>query len=32
MAQGELENLPIITHDSAFNTGLITIIPTPKQI
>lgn len=27
MAQGELENLPIITHDAAFNTGLIQVIP-----
>ncbi len=30
MAQGELENLPIITHDGAFNTGLIKIIPDPN--
>lgn len=27
MAQAELENLPIITHDSAFYTGLIEVIP-----
>ncbi|MDB9515925.1 type II toxin-antitoxin system VapC family toxin [Roseofilum reptotaenium CS-1145] len=27
MAQGELENIPIITYDRAFNTGLIQIIP-----
>lgn len=27
MAQAELENLPIITHDPAFQTGLIQVIP-----
>jgi PIN domain nuclease of toxin-antitoxin system len=27
MAQAELENLPVITHDKAFQTGLIQIIP-----
>ncbi len=27
MAQAELENLPIMTHDSAFQTGLIKVIP-----
>lgn len=27
MAQAELENLPIITYDKAFRTGLIQIIP-----
>lgn len=26
MAQAELENLPVITFDSAFDTGLITVI------
>jgi PIN domain nuclease of toxin-antitoxin system len=30
MAQGELENIPIITHDPAFHTGLISIIPLIK--
>lgn len=30
MAQAELENLPVITFDSAFNTGLITVIPKDK--
>lgn len=29
IAQGELENLPILTHDPAFNIGLIEIIPKP---
>jgi PIN domain nuclease of toxin-antitoxin system len=28
MAQSELENLPIITYDRAFQTGLIQVIPT----
>jgi PIN domain nuclease of toxin-antitoxin system len=28
MAQAELENLPIITYDRAFQTGLIQVIPT----
>ncbi len=27
MAQAELENLPIITYDKAFHTGLIQVIP-----
>lgn len=27
MAQAELENLPIITYDGAFQTGLIQVIP-----
>lgn len=27
MAQAELENLPIITYDKAFHTGLIKVIP-----
>lgn len=27
MAQAELENFPVITFDSAFQTGLITVIP-----
>jgi len=30
MAQAELENLPIITYDNAFQTGLIQIIPAAK--
>lgn len=30
MAQAELENLPIITYDRAFHTGLIQVIPSPK--
>ena len=29
MAQAELENLPIITYDRAFQTGLIQVIPSP---
>jgi PIN domain nuclease of toxin-antitoxin system len=29
MAQAELENLPILTYDTAFNTGLIQVIPSP---
>lgn len=29
MAQAELESLPIITHDKAFQTGLVQVIPTP---
>ncbi|MCL1464689.1 type II toxin-antitoxin system VapC family toxin [Argonema galeatum] len=29
MAQAELENLPIITYDNAFQTGLIQVIPSP---
>jgi len=28
MAQAELENLPVITYDTAFHTGLIQVIPT----
>ena len=27
MAQSELENIPVITYDSAFKTGLIEVIP-----
>jgi PIN domain nuclease of toxin-antitoxin system len=27
MTQAELENLPVITYDEAFQTGLIQIIP-----
>lgn len=30
MAQAELENLPILTYDSAFHTGLIQVIPAAK--
>jgi PIN domain nuclease of toxin-antitoxin system len=30
MAQAELENLPIITYDKAFQTGLIQVIPSAK--
>ena len=30
MAQAELENLPIITTDEAFQTGLIQVLPSPK--
>ncbi len=30
MAQAELENIPIITYDNAFQTGLIQVIPSPK--
>ncbi|WP_121971658.1 type II toxin-antitoxin system VapC family toxin [Leptolyngbya sp. BC1307] len=30
MAQAELEDLPILTHDSAFHTGLIQVIPAAK--
>lgn len=30
MAQAELENLPILTYDNAFQTGLIQIIPATK--
>jgi PIN domain nuclease of toxin-antitoxin system len=29
MAQAELENLPVITYDEAFQTGLIQVIPLP---
>ena len=28
MAQAELENLPVITYDTAFHTGLIQVSPT----
>jgi PIN domain nuclease of toxin-antitoxin system len=31
MAQAELENLPVITYDEAFHTGLIKVIPALKQ-
>jgi PIN domain nuclease of toxin-antitoxin system len=31
MAQAELENIPIITYDSAFQTGLIQVIPSFNQ-
>ncbi|HEY9627261.1 MAG TPA: type II toxin-antitoxin system VapC family toxin [Coleofasciculaceae cyanobacterium] len=30
MAQAELENLPILTYDEAFQIGLIQVLPTPK--
>lgn len=30
MAQAELENLPIITYDEAFQTELIQVIPSVK--
>lgn len=30
MAQAELEKLPIITYDQAFQTGLIEVIPSPN--
>lgn len=30
MAQAELENLPIITYDHTFHTGLIQVIPSPN--
>ena len=30
MAQAELESLPVITYDSAFQTGLIQVVPDPK--
>ncbi|HAN74154.1 MAG TPA: PIN domain nuclease [Planktothrix sp. UBA8407] len=30
MAQAELERLPIITYDQAFQTGLIEVIPSPN--
>lgn len=33
MAQAELENMPIITYDTAFHTGLIQVIPsTPSSL
>jgi PIN domain nuclease of toxin-antitoxin system len=28
MAQGELENLPVMTYDAAFHTGRIQVVPT----
>ena len=31
MAQAELEDLPILTYDSAFHTGLIRVIPAAKE-
>ena len=31
VAQAELENLPVITYDAAFQTGLIRVIPALKQ-
>ena len=31
MAQAELENLPIVTYDNAFQTGLIQVVPTKKK-
>lgn len=31
MAQAELEDLPILTYDSAFYTGLIQVIPAAKE-
>jgi hypothetical protein len=30
MATAEIENLPVITYDVAFQTGLIQVIPDPK--
>jgi len=30
IAQAELENLPVITYDKEFQTGLIQVTPTPK--
>lgn len=30
MAQAELENLPILTYDEAFQTGLVQILPSVK--
>ena len=30
MAQAELENLPILTYDDAFQTGLIQVLPSSK--
>lgn len=32
VAQAELENLPVITYDEAFHTGLIQIIPSPSPL
>jgi PIN domain nuclease of toxin-antitoxin system len=31
MAQAEIENMPVITYDEAFQTGLIQIIPTANE-
>ena len=31
MAQAELESLPVLTYDKAFQTGLVEIIPSAKQ-
>ena len=31
MAQAELENLPVITYDRAFHTGLIEVIPAAES-
>jgi PIN domain nuclease of toxin-antitoxin system len=31
MAQAELENLPVITYDAAFHTGLIRVIPSTQS-
>jgi PIN domain nuclease of toxin-antitoxin system len=31
MAQAELESLPLITDDKAFQTGLIQVIPSVKE-
>ena len=31
MAQAELEGLPVLTYDKAFQTGLVEIIPSAKQ-
>jgi PIN domain nuclease of toxin-antitoxin system len=31
MAQAELESLPVITYDTAFQTGLIQVIPNHQQ-
>lgn len=31
MAQAELEKMPVITYDRAFQTGLIQVIPDPKS-
>jgi PIN domain nuclease of toxin-antitoxin system len=31
MAQAELENLPVITYDAAFHTGLIRVIPSAQS-
>jgi hypothetical protein len=32
MAQAELEELPIITYDQAFQTGLIEVIPSASTV